>query len=53
MTRIVLVTPDKERGLTGRFVRNVGEGIVTVQLDGERIPAHYPSEYVRVVSEAA
>lgn len=49
MKRIVLLTPDKERGLTGRFVRDAGGGIATVLLDGERRVAHYPSEFVRAI----
>lgn len=55
-TRIVLMTPDKERGLTGvvvtppRKVENAvlgrHETLVSVLLAGETRVAHYPVEFV-------
>jgi hypothetical protein len=48
--RIVLMTPDHERGKTGTFITERvvrGEKLVCVLLDGEKVPVHYPAEYVR------
>lgn len=47
---IVLMTPDKERGLTGVCITPAhivkGEAVTSVKLDVHPAVLHYPSEYV-------